>query len=266
MAKQSGIHQLRGKVGEHSYYRQSGIAAGLVRGINPAMSGRVKTGDEYANTRLNNAEFRNAAQLASAMGGIIQPKYRPMVLPFSQSKLTKDYLGLIKESSGKWGQRNAVISQHQQIADYLNELAKNRYEDMFVNVDPIVVPQGETSTDVEIGWSADQSNTLSSMGIDGVVTKVTPVRLLVGEFDPSIGKNRATFAQLGTPVLDDSSISPGDADTVSVTLSPGTANVPGFVGMLFAIIVAMPYRTIGSVKHTLQEHCTYKCVPVTYAV
>lgn len=266
MAKQTGIHQIRGKVGEHSYYRQSGVNAGLMRGINPAMSGRVKNGDEYANTRLNNAEFRNAAELASAMGGIIQPKYRPMILPFSQSKLTKDYLSLIKESTGDWGQRNVVISQQQRIADHLNDLAKIRFADMFVDVEPIVVPQGETTVDVQLGWSADQSNTLSSMGVSGVVTKITPVRLLVGEYDPSTGKNRVTFASMGTSVQIGEDVTPGAASDLSLTITPGSANVQGYVGMLFAIVVALPYRTVGSVDYTLQEKCTYKCVPVTYAV
>ena len=265
MAKQSGIHQLRGKVGEHSYYRQSGVTSGLVRGINPAMSGRVKNGDEYANTRLNNAEFRNAAALASAMGGIIQPKYRPMILPFSQSKLTKNYLSLIKEAAGEWGQRNAVATQQQRIADYLNELAKTRFTDLFSDVDPIVVPSGSTSVEVSNGWSADQSNLMSSMGIDGVVVKVTPVRLLVGEYDSTIGKNRATFSTLGTSSFEDNEITPGESLSFDTAITPGSANVPGFVGMLYVIIVAMPYRIIAGVKHTLQEHCTYKCVPLTYA-
>lgn len=266
MAKQSGIHQIRGKVGEHSYYRQSGVNAGLMRGINPAMSGRVKNGDEYANTRLNNAEFRNAAELASAMGSIIQPKYRPMILPFSQSKLTKAYLALIKEAAGQWGQRNAVISQNQQIADHLNELAKTRYEDMLADISPLVVPSGETTVDVPVGWSIDQSNTLSSMGIDGVVFKVSPVRLLVGEYDPSIGRNRATFSTLGDSEIYDFSVDAGTEVQEDITITPGKANAPGFVGMLFGIVVAMPYRTVGGVKYTLQEKCTFKCVTLTYAV
>lgn len=266
MAKQSGIHQLRGKVGEHSYYRQSGVAAGLMRGINPAMSGRVKTGDEFANTRLNNAEFRSAAELASAMGKIIQPKYRPMILPFSQSKLTKDYLTLIKESDGEWGQRHAVLAQNQRIADSLNALAKIRYSDMFADVAPIVVPQGETDADVQMGWTEDQATTMASMGIDGVITKITPVRLLVGEFDSQTGKNRVTFSTLGTSQYEDASVTAGNSETFSLSIAPGSANAPGYVGMLFAIIVALPYRTVGEVNYTLQEKCTFKCVPLTYAV
>lgn len=266
MAKQTGIHQIRGKVGEHSYYRQSGVNAGLMRGINPAMSERVKNGDEYANTRLNNAEFRNAAELASAMGGIIQPKYRPMILPFSQSKLTKNYLSLIKESTGEWGQRNAVLSQQSRIADHLNDLAKIRFADMFADVEPIVVPLGEITVDVELGWSADQANTLLSMGVTGVVMKITPVRLLVGEYDPLTRKNRVTSASLGTSVQIGEDVTPGEASELSLSITPGLAIVPGYVGMLFAIVVALPYRTVGSVDYTLQEKCTYKCVPVTRAV
>ena len=168
MAKQSGLHQIRGKVGEHSYYRQSGVTSGLIRGINPGMSARVKTGDEYANTRLNNAEFRNAAELASAMGGIVLPKFRPMILPFSQSKLTSSYLQLIKEAAGEWGQRNAVAAQSQQIADALNAIAKKRYADMFTDIEPIVVPSGTSAAEVTVGWSADQSNALFALGISGV--------------------------------------------------------------------------------------------------
>lgn len=265
MAKQTGLHQLRGKVGEHSYYRQSGVNAGLIRGINPAMSGRVKNGDEYANTRLNNAEFRNAAELASAMGRIIQPKFRPMILPFSQSKLTKNYLSLIKETSGEWGQRNAVLTQQQRIADILNDLAKTKYLDLFVDVPPAVVPSGGTTATITVGWSVDQSNLLSSMGIDGVEFKVTPLRLLVGEYDSSIGRNRVTHTDLSNPQFEELEVSAGTEDSQSVSFQPGTANLPGFVGMLFAIIVALPYRTIGGVNYTLQEYCTYKCVPVSYA-
>lgn len=265
MAKQSGLHQLRGKVGEHSYYRQSGVTAGLVRGINQAMSGRVKTGDEYSNTRLNNAEFRNAVELASAMGGIIQPKFRPMILPFSQSKLTKNYLALIKETDGEWGQRHAVAAQAQAIADYLNDLAKTKFSEFFKDINPIVIPAGDTSVGVELGWSEDQANVMAGMGIDGVITKLSPVRLNIGEFDPDLGRNRITSSALGTPVIEDVGVEVGTEGDFQLTLSPARLDVTGYVTIYFAIVIAMPYRTVGNVNYTLQEHCTFKCVPVTYA-
>lgn len=266
MAKQTGLHQIRGKVGEHSYYRQSGITSGLIRGINQGMSSRVKTGDEYANTRLNNSEFRSAAELASAMGSIIVPKYRPMILPFSQSKLTKAYLQLIKETSGQWGQRNAVASQSQQIADALNATAKKRFEDMFLDISPVVVPAGQTTAQVRCGWTAEQASTMASLGISGVVFKATSAQLYIGEFDPSTGRNRTTGITPQLPESDDVAVNP--VDDVDFSLNPPVSSLalPGYVNVGYIIVIAMPYRTIGGVSYTLQEYCTFKCVPFTFGV
>lgn len=266
MAKQSGLHQIRGKVGEHSYYRQSGIVPGLIRGINPGMSSRVKTGDEYANTRLNNAEFRNAAELASAMGGIVLPKYRPMVLPFSQSKLTSAYLKLIKETAGEWGQRNAVLAQSQQIADALNATAKKRFADMFTDIQPVVVPSGGTSADITVGWSGEQSTALAGLGISGVVFKATGVRLAIGEYDESIGRNRKTGATLGAPDSAEESVTSGSSATSTLSPAVASLNLPGYVGIGYIIVIAMPYREVGESIYTLQEYCTFKCVPFTFGV
>ena len=83
MAKQSGIHQLRGKVGEMSYYRTKGVQDGVVRRINQGMSQRVKTGDEYVNTRLNNAEFKNANAIATAAFNSVNSRKRGMMRNFA---------------------------------------------------------------------------------------------------------------------------------------------------------------------------------------
>lgn len=266
MAKQTGLHQIRGKLGEHSYYRQSGITSGLIRGINQGMSSRVKTGDEFANTRLNNAEFRNAAELASAMGSIVLPKYRPMILPFSQSKLTSAYLALIKEAGGQWGQRNPVVAQTQQIADALNAIAKKRYADLFHDINPIVVPSGSSTAEVPVGWSADQSSTLASLGITGVTFKATGVRLAIGEYDPSIGRNRKTGVNLGISETDSPVVNPGNESSTLIDVPVASLTLPGYVGIGYIIVIAMPYREIAGVNHILQEYCTFKCVPFTFGV
>lgn len=266
MAKQTGLHQIRGKVGEHSYYRQSGITSGLIRGINPGMSSRVKTGDEFANTRLNNAEFRNAAELASAMGSIVLPKFRPMILPFSQSKLTSAYLQLIKETAGEWGQRNAVAAQTQQIADALNAIAKKRFADMFLDIEPIVVPSGSSAATVTVGWTGDQASVMSSLGISGVDIKATGVRLAVGEYDPSIGRNRKTGVNLGQPNSTSQSVTTGTGVSEDLSVSVASLVLPGYVGLGYIIVIAMPFREVGGVEYTLQEYCTFKCVPFTFGV
>lgn len=266
MAKQTGLHQIRGKVGEHSYYRQSGVNSGLMRGINPAMSSRVKTGDEYANTRLNNAEFRNAAELASAMGGIIIPKYRPMILPFSQSKLTSAYLQLIKETSGQWGQRHATLAQAQQIADSLNAIAKKRYADMFEDIQPIVVPAGTTTASVICSFTDDQATTLASLGISGVVFKATGVQVFIGEYDPNTGRNRKTGVTPQIPDSEDVEFSSGVGQSVTINPAVSSLVLPGYVGLGYIVVIAMPYREIGGINYTLQEYCTFKCVPFTFSV
>ena len=265
MAKQTGLHQIRGKVGEHSYYRQSGVNSGLIRGINPGMSSRVKTGDEYANTRLNNAEFRSAAELASAMGSTIIPKYRPMILSFSQSKLTKAYLQLIKETSGRWGQRNPVLAQSQQIADALNAIAKNRFADMFTDIDPIVVPAGQNSAEIHVGWNEDQASLLSSLGISGVVFKATSFNVFIGEYDPSIGRNRSTGVTPQIPEAGDFDVVSGNSVDEELTPTVVALNLPNYVNIGYITVLAMPYRTIGGISYTLQEYCTFKCVPYTFA-
>lgn len=266
MAKQSGLHQIRGKVGEHSYYRQSGVNSGLIRGINPGMSSRVKTGDEYANTRLNNAEFRNAAELASAMGSIVLPKYRPMILSFSQSKLTSAYLQLIKETAGEWGQRHATASQTQQIADSLNAIAKKRFADMFTDILPIVVPSGSSSASVYVGWGEDQANSMLSLGISGVQIKATGVRLAIGEYDPTTGKNRKTGVTLGVSADFTEEINASTKVEEMLSVPVSSLALPGYVGLGYIIVIAMPYREIGGVQYTLQEYCTFKCVPFTFGV
>lgn len=265
MAKQTGLHQIRGKVGEHSYYRQSGVANGLIRSINPGMSSRVKNGDEYANTRLNNAEFRSAAELASVMGSIIVPKFRPMILSFSQSILTKAYLQLIKETSGEWGQRNAVLSQSQQIADALNAIAKKRYTDMFLDIPPIVVPAGQTSAEVECGWTEEQEAVLASLGISGVFFKATSFQVYIGEYDQNTGRNRVTGVTPQLSVSSHEPLTPGE--DASITLMPPVSSLilPGYVNIGYIIVIAMPFREVNGVNYTLQEYCTFKCVPYTFA-
>ena len=137
MAKQSGLHQLRGKVGEHSYYKQTGVASGLVRSINQGMSARVKTSEEYANVRLNNAEFGQAGRIAKVLGQFITPKYRPMILPFSQSKMCKIILDAIKkDTTHPWGQRNLSenINGINVCINSLNSIRKNDPDSYGVSV------------------------------------------------------------------------------------------------------------------------------------
>ena len=109
MAKQMGIHQIRGKVGERSYYKTKGVEAGISRSINQGLSARVKTDEAFANTRLNNAEFKNANAIASAAFRSVPNRKRGMMVNFAVAAMTKKALEAIKEGIGDWGARRPSV-------------------------------------------------------------------------------------------------------------------------------------------------------------
>lgn len=244
MAKQSGLHQIRGKVGEHSYYKQSGVAAGLIRSINQGMSARVKTGEEYANTRLNNAEFGQACAIAGGLGKTITPKYRPMILPFSQSKMAKLVLDVIKSKTGNWGERNVAATDIDSLLAALNSTAKNDFASYGVSLD---ITNGNLQTDEVLSVAK-----FNAIGADKYAVNVSYVNLRVGVYSAAERKYAQTIIRGTSEVVkleanDDAGLSP-----VWPALPAGP-----FVDFSFFVLVVMPVRIINSVEHILQEHCTF---------
>lgn len=249
MAKQSGIHQLRGKVGEHSYYRQTGVESGLVRGINPAMSERVKTSPEYANVRLNNAEFGQAGRIAKVLGLFITPKYRPMILPFSQSKMAKVVLEAIKQSDADWGKRNLAGNDQSVCIDALNFVRKNMPDDYGVEL---------TRTGDELGLSVDDvmfPAKLLAIGADGYKVRLVCARPWIGTYVDSAEKFAESYAR-GTRYDDD--LNPQSTQT-SFDYQFPAAPPSGWpaTSVDFIVVIIMPYRNVNNKEYILQEHCTY---------
>ena len=250
MAKQSGLHQIKGKVGEHSYYRQSGVSAGLIRAINQGLSSRVKTGDEYANTRLNNAEFGQAARIAAVLGQMITPKYRPMILPFSQSKMAKIILEAIKTKMGNWGERNLSTTDLSVFLDAINSVHKNNPDEygLLYSVDSsdnFVIESDETLF----------PNKLQAIGADGYKIVVLSARPWIGTYLQSDKKYAESYARAN--IYEKSINAPGVEVSVDYMFRPAPpTGWPAFY-VDFMLVVIMPYRTINSVDHILQEHCTF---------
>lgn len=261
MAKQSGLHQIKGKVGGFSYYRQSGVQNGLLRRINEAMSGRVKTGDEFANTRLNNAEFASAADVAKLMGQMISPKFRPMVLPFSQSKLTKDIYGLAKLVEGDWGKRSIVESQIDQVVESLNKLAKNDFISMYGL--PTVVYKAAGTDTVSLTLTDDVIANLRGLGIDGIDVSFRSFNLMVGQYSEVVGK--ILRSALGRTAITKDDIDFAGSPTSSNDLAYDPVTPSGYEGLNIYVVVALPYRTINGVKNTLQEYCSFYALPAITA-
>lgn len=256
MAKQSGLHQLRGKVGEHSYYRQTGIVPGLVRSINQGMSARVKTAPEFVNTRLNNAEFGQAGRIASVLGQFIIPKYRPMILPFSQSNMARVILEAIKAKTGNWGQRNLGNGDEQVLVTALNSVHKNNPDEFGMQTS--ITEESELS----IGFSKETyESKMSAIGADGLILNVLACRPWIGTFSVSDNKYAQSFARAN--VYNPTKIqSYSDEAIVDYEFRPAPpTGWPAFY-LDFFVVVLMPYRTINGIDHILQEHCSFKAFEV----
>lgn len=262
MAKQSGIHQLRGKVGEHSYYRQSGIVPGLMRSINQGMSARVKTGEEYANTRLNNVEFGAAGNVAGLLGQMIVPKFRPMVLPFSQSKMAKDILKVAREHTENWGQRVVTSEDTQKLCDILTATSKRNASEFVTNKIRRTTP---TDVEVETGFTEDQATLMSSLGINGLSVSVRQFDLATGQWSPAGGIMTTGYMYLRETVytFDNGNVTSGEA--VSNKEDFGVHNFTpeaNHSGHQIVIFVVMPLRKINNISHVLQEYCSFVAMPL----
>lgn len=250
MAKQSGLHQIRGKVGEHSYYKQTGVASGLIRSINQGMSERVKTSEEYANVRLNNAEFGQAGRIAKVLGMFISPKYRPMILPFSQSKMCKSILESIKQdSTSQWGQRNIprTVDGVTVLVNTLNSVRKNDPESYGVSIsiadDKLVV-----LLDPNISLAK-----INAIGADGYDLRVVAAAPWIGT--PISTGYGDSFARAN--IYDQTELVPGDDWQVDYLFRPAPSEGwPAFV-LQFFVVTILPYRNVNGTHYTLQEYCTF---------
>lgn len=254
MAKQSGLHQLRGKVGEHSYYKQTGIASGLVRSINQAMSSRVKTDEAYANTRLNNREFGQAGRLAAMLAQYITPKFRPMVLPFSQSKMAKVLLEYLKnDTTAPWGGRNLITANSGDAqVSALNAVAKNRFEDWGIHI-----TGDEERNHVMFETTEETLSKGASIGATGVLLRFIASTSWIGTYNANEQKYAPSFARGNRYDHDFPLDSTDDWDQQYILRPIPPEGWPAFVAERIGIAILMPYRNIGGEQHILQEHCSY---------
>lgn len=253
MAKQSGLHQIRGKVGEHSYYSQSGVSSGLIRKINQGMSQRVKNDEAFANTRLNNAEFGQACRVASCLIQHITPKYRTMLLTFAQAKAAKKVVERIKEdTTHNWGERTYYDTTGEITSQILNSLAKTN----FANFPVSFVKPSQHGGDATLVIDQSMDQYLTGLGCDGVSIYVYNCRPVIGDYfhgiwSPSWARSEVA-AQLGYAVGDQ-----GGTEDVSPTFPIETPTGTNSHNVSFVVAVILPYKTISGIDHIMQEYCTY---------
>lgn len=271
MAKQSGLHQIRGKVGEHSYYRQSGVTPGLIRSINQGMSARVKNGGEYANTRLNNAEFKNANGIATFALNAVPNRKSSMLRRFAIAEMTKKGLEYIKDGSGNWGVRIPSATMDQIIADLLENRAKSGvYQGEYGTISLSTSAQGA----VTINGATDEATVqaLVDKGIDGFYTLV--VKGAAAEVVDADGFVRQHFG-VSSISPSDHIVDPEDAASSdwSATFTPSYSTLgmspAGYAAAadapnngMFAIVTFLPFRTVGNQRHSLYEYATFAALPL----
>lgn len=249
MAKQSGLHQIRGKVGEYSYYSQTGVQAGIIRAINQAMSAKVKNDEAFANTRLNNAEFGQACKIAAAIAQYIVPKYRPMILPFSQAKLAKLILEQIKSGTGNWGERNLIDAKGEKLAPILSSVAKNSFDDWGISYEWSSVDGQYTFI-----FGTQFEEKLAAIGSDGIIFKVAWANTWIGNYQPEV-EYFGTYPHANFLTTE---VTSSDSEDLQPDYTPAPpAGYPVTQSKMMVVIV-LPYRKINNVYHTLQEHCTFK--------
>lgn len=266
MAKQSGLHQIRGKVGEHSYYRQTGVSSGLIRSINQGMSERVKTSEEYANTRLNNSEFAAASNVAGLLGKMVSPKFRPMILPFSQSNMAKALLDLARQNNLPWGARVVSAADTPEIAAILSAQSKRDFSE-FISVE---VERGSaTSATLVVKWDATQATLMASLGITALTVSAVQIDLASGKYNNVIGKIQNGYIRKRDSmlILDAQTVVAGnDYDAQEdIVVGSFTPTPELYNGHQFVIFVVMPLREVGGVSHVLQEYCSFVAVELPSA-
>lgn len=254
MAKQAGLHQIRGKVGEHSYYSQTGVVGGLIRSINQGLSEKVKTAAAFANTRLNNAEFGQAGRIAGVLARYIEPKYRPMILPFSQSKMAQQILEVIKRDTvNPWGQRNINDPDGVAMAPILSSVAKNDYSDWGISFSPAT---GEPGGEVDLVYSEQFEQKLAAIGAVDAEIRVYLVNSVIGKFNTFTNKYAMSYARANVALNTIASASGSETFVVNFPAAQDPA-APWEDNMLVVVIV-LPRRQVNGNDYILQEHCTFR--------
>lgn len=264
MAKQSGIHQLNGKLRGVSYYRQKGVSDGLARTINTGLSKRVKESAAYANTRLNAAEFGQAGSFAGAAIRSISDRQRTMLKDFATGFLAKDVKAIIvNDTTHPWGQRQLSGTGWQEaLLAKINTYAKNDFLSFVGGVwDVKVTGEGATRTwtpnaELAEGWGT----MLVNLGADGAEVEMYAYLTELQKDGEAAGRGFSKVALIGK---DSAEIGASLTITEAATVSGDFTGEQAENMMHGVLVVVKPYQTINSVKYIRQELCTFSLYPVT---
>lgn len=263
MAKQSGIHGLRGKVNGMSYY-SSKNGGMLVRKINEGLGDRVKSSREYLNTRKNNAEFGACGDFAGAFIGVITSKWRFILNSIATGMMVKAAkAAIVLDTTHPWGQRIIPASAFSALHSAFNGLSKNAMPEAIVDgfTNNLKYATGNLALtaleDVELG--AELVQHLADIGATGFMVDVYRLDVKMPEFVTASNAYSDAVAHLVrldslckdmvVPTADADIVTQGDAEECDDFDQTDPTSMP------VAFVLFRPYRSIGGEKSVLQQHC-----------
>lgn len=266
MAKQSGIHQLKGKVRDMSYYRQKGVVDGLARSINQGLSKRVKEDAAYANTRLNAAEFGTAGSFAGAAIRAISDRQRAMLKDFATGQLAKVARDLInKNTTAPWGSRYPQLAQFASVLrETINTYAKNdfaSYVGGVWDVEASLIQGGMTATpNVELpaGWGSY----FAAKGATGAFVQMYGYKVSINV--SNLGSSRSDSL---VEMIAEEDFTIGESSTIKTPATTQGSLSDELLETEFSaiLVVVKPYKEVGNQKYIMQELCTFSLKPYTIA-
>lgn len=266
MPKQKGLYQLQGKAQGMCYYSQAGVRLPLMRTINQGMSERVKTSEEFENTRKNNAEFALANKMATSLYNFIYPNWRSMFRRFTIPYITARLLYELKNGTGDWGERHLDKSVGIVFTPILNLYAKARaYQGEYGDFTATLTNFRNTYVNhytyirLTLTTSRDTMIRLKSQGVDGVMvywrhligmnetiyeSYLSGIAVALVAFDTSMPIASASGPDL---VGTEFGVAPIVLDTYMAQTTSG----------VLSSAVICPYRQSGDERIILQKQCTY---------
>lgn len=264
MAKQVGLFPLRGKIENKSFYKTAGVPETVIRNIPEGLSDRVKTAQEYVNTRLNNEEFKNANWMATFLFNAVPMRRSSMFRRFAIASLTKGALSYIRSGSGNWGHRIPTVRFGAIALDLLDNHAKGGpYNGEFGVFSVQTNTPGQI--DVVLTMHSSKVNEWLSLGVDGLYF----ISVRGAGAEEVVDGSVRQYYGVSSPLPQQNVLDPNEdlSDTVlSFTPSPtalgmSPAGYTAAQGLpnngMFAIVTILPYRKQGASVHALYEYSTY---------
>lgn len=258
MAKQSGIHQLKGKVRGMSYYRQKGVVDGLARSINQGLSKRVKEDAAYANTRLNAAEFGTAGSFAGAAIRAISDRQRAMLKDFATGQLAKVVHDLaLADTDNPWGDRRAQLPASAGILrNTINTYAKNDFSSYVGGVWDVEVTSGGNgytatpNAELPTGWGS----MFAAKGATGAYVRMYGYKVAINSIGDAPYRSTSDVE-----LIADEDFPIGTASTITTPAVLNSTLVDDAPGDIFlaVLVLVLPYKEIAGQKYIMQELCTF---------